>query len=131
MRGGVLLQATNASPATQPVSTGRWALPTRLGFRLAFAFYVLWFFPEPFDFSLDWVSVVLPKLVPWFASWALHASDTAPGGSAYGIARSLLLLTIALAATVIWSAADRKRHALRDPPCVVATLRPDGPRSLY
>lgn len=95
----------------------RWNLPTRLGFRLAFAFFVLWFFPQPFNVSADWVSVVSPKLVPWLASRALHvqippihySSYTAIGDNVYGIARSLLLLTVAIAATFIWSAADRKR----------------------
>ena len=111
------MQTTSASPSTHPPVTTRWSLPARLGFRFALTFFVLWFFPQPFDVSSDWISVVSPKLVPWFASLVLHveipqirySSDAAQGDTTYGIARSLLLLAIALAATCIWSAADRKR----------------------
>ena len=111
------MQATNASPFTRAALTARWSLPTRLTFRLAFAFFLLCIFPQPFDISSDWVSVVSPKLVPWFASRALHVAipqiryptNAATGDGVYGIARALLTLTIAIAATFIWSAADRKR----------------------
>jgi hypothetical protein len=111
------MQTTSASPFTRAPSTTRWSLATRVEFRFAFAFFVLWFFPQPFDVSLDWISVVFPKLVAWVASRVLdvdipqirYSTDAAGGDGVYGIARSLLLLAIALVATFVWSAADRKR----------------------
>lgn len=61
--------------------------------------------------------MISPKIVPWVASSALHAkipqsrySGTAEGDDVYSIARSLLLLAIAAAATIVWSIADRRRR---------------------
>ena len=94
-----------------------WLPQTRFAFRFVFVFCGLWFFPQPFDVDSDWVSALSPKLVPWFASRALHvavpairySSDAAGGDGVYGIARTLFLLTIALAIAVVWTAADRTR----------------------
>jgi hypothetical protein len=88
----------------------RWSLPTRLAFRLSFAFFVLVFFPEPLPFSFDWVRAVSPKVVPWVASHVLHANiSNGVSENLYGAARSLLLVAIAVVATVVWSIADRRR----------------------
>src|SRR6476661_7414002 len=100
------MQTTSASPFTRAPLTTRWSLATRVEFRFAFAFFVLWFFPQPFDVSSDWISVVFPKLVAWVASRVLdvdipqirYSADAAGGDGVYGIARSLLLLAIALVA---------------------------------
>ena len=95
----------------------RWSAPTRVGFRFAFLFFVLCSFPHPLDVPADWLSVVAPKLVPAFAARVLHvaipsirySSNAARSGSAYGISRSLLMLVIAIAGTIVWSVSDRKR----------------------
>jgi hypothetical protein len=94
----------------QPIMTVHWNLSTRLAFRLALAFFVLVFFPQPLPVSFDWVRVVAPKAVPWIALHVLYP-DIANGVSRnfYGVARLLFVLAIAMAATVVWSIADRKR----------------------
>jgi hypothetical protein len=101
----------------EPPTTRRWNGPARVGFRFAFVFFLLCSLPHPLDVPADWLSVVAPGLVPAFAARVLHvdipairySSDAARSGSAYGIARTLFVLAIALMATVIWSASDRKR----------------------
>src|SRR5262245_48823526 len=94
----------------QPIMTVNWNPSTRLAFRLAIAFFVLVFFPQPLPVSFDWVRVVAPKAVLWIASHVLHpdiANDVSR--SFNGVARLLFVLAIATAATVVWSIADRKR----------------------
>jgi uncharacterized membrane protein YphA (DoxX/SURF4 family) len=99
----------------------KWRLPTRIVFRFVFAYFVLFFVPAPLEFSSDWISAVLPHAVPWLASHVLHAEilpirysvDSAESDSTYGVARTLLFLSIAGAIAVLWSIADRKREHYR------------------
>jgi hypothetical protein len=123
IRGAFMVNLSTAAvgregeAASMPAAAGRWTAPVRVGFRFALLFFVLCSFPHPLDVSSDWLSVVAPKAVPAFAARVLHidipavrySSDATRSGGAYGIASTLLVLTIALLGTVIWSASDRKR----------------------
>lgn len=106
----------------------RWTLLHRIGFRFVCAYLTLYCLPGPFTSFPGGQYVAMPfnffwtKLSPWVAIHIFHLSGqrttyfpTGSGDTTLQYIRNLLILVIALAATLIWSALDRKRtnyHAL-------------------
>jgi hypothetical protein len=109
------------SPAAPPAPAAlpSWSLPRRIRFRFAFAFVALWMMPFPIGalpftellarpFDLGWDALTL-----WSGRVFLHRTlDVAPNGSGdstSGWLQLALLTTLALGATIVWSALDRRR----------------------
>ena len=110
------------TPAPAPAPQARWSLALRTGFRLAFCYFVLYSLPFPFgnlpytDKLAEWYELLWQKLVPWTAQHILHISQpvaltfTGSGDTTYFYVRTLCLLVLALAATIVWSMLDRSRE---------------------
>jgi hypothetical protein len=93
----------------------------RLGFRLAFAYLVLYIIPFPLEY-LPFTASLLQKytdfwhaIVPWVGKHILHLSyditvfENGSGDTTYNYVLVLSLLTLAAVTTAIWSALDRRR----------------------
>jgi hypothetical protein len=110
---GSLLEEINPEP--------RWSLTTRIAFRFAFTYFVLYSIPFPAG-SLPFTSAIVEKydkfwqaIVPWVGKHVLGLSyditvfTNGSGDTTYNYVQVLCFLTLAVLATVIWSALDRRR----------------------
>ncbi|MFP2961169.1 DoxX family protein [Myxococcus sp. 1LA] len=106
-------------PAPEPEA---WSPARRLAFRFAFAYLVLYSFPFPLDLIPilgDFLNGLLEGLwkaaVPWFGKHVLRLSTditVMPNGSGdttFNYVQVLLLFILAVVATGVWSAVDRRR----------------------
>lgn len=111
-------------------SLPRWSLATRLGFRFAFSYFLLWLAPGAVGaLGLQervistplrdlWVSL-WHQVVPWVGANVLHLqgnlSEVANGSGdeLYDYVLILCIFTLAVIVTVIWSVLDRKRTEYR------------------
>ena len=110
---GSLSQGMDAEP--------RWSLTKRIAFRLAFAYFVMYIIPFPAG-SLPFTSAIAEKydnfwhaIVPWAGKHLLRLSyditvfTNGSGDTTYNYVQVLCFLALAVLATVIWSALDRRR----------------------
>jgi hypothetical protein len=118
-------EATVDQPLDQPLdgqaAAPVWSPATRLLFRFAFSYLVLYNFPFPLEYIPYIDSITMPYyrmwrlLVPWVGSRLLHVeATTLPNGSgdtAWGYVQVFCYLIIALLATAVWSVLDRKRKS--------------------
>lgn len=99
-----------------------WSLPKRLLFRFTFAYWVIYLFPTPageFLHGTGWFAERYTKLweaiVPWFGAHVLgidvNVSPNGSGDTTYFWVQLLIHLSLALLATTLWSALDRKPRA--------------------
>ncbi|HYG62621.1 MAG TPA: hypothetical protein VEL74_08565 [Thermoanaerobaculia bacterium] len=97
-----------------------WSPATRILFRFAFVYFLLYYLPTPFSL-IPFVGVLFAPiesfwsmLVPWVGShfFAVEITDLMPNGSGdrtYGYVRVFCGLVLSLAATLAWTLLDRKR----------------------
>jgi len=105
----------------QPEQETQWNLGKRIAFRFAFAYFVLYNFPFPLDlipytgYIWGWYEEMYHRLVIWVAGHILHLSypitvfTSGSGDTTYNWVLTLCFLTVAVAATIVWSVLDRKR----------------------
>src|SRR5215470_3985273 len=108
---------TQLQPQMQEIDTNpHWSLATRIGFRFAFAYLVLFMFPFPMYYIpytgklVQLYTNLWHAIVPWTGKHILHLSyditvfTNGSGDTTYDYLQALCLLTLAAAATIIWSA---------------------------
>lgn len=92
----------------------KWRAATRVGFRFAFVYLVLYLFPFP----LYYLGLNPPdpweKVVPWLARHLFHLEITTRygdggGDTLYGYAWNVFLAALAAFTTAMWSLLDRDR----------------------
>ena len=106
------------TPETAPAE---WSFARRLGFRFVFSYFVLYFIPFPLDlihvgklWSL-WAKA-WEHLTIWTGTHVLHLANpiayqpTGSGDTMHDYVLTLISLAIAVVATVLWSALDRRRR---------------------
>lgn len=116
------------SPAGQaaapPAIEAKWSFAKRIGFRFAFCYWLLYCLPQPFvqllpggrylgmPFGWFW-----GKLTPWVGQHVFHLSGhrityfpTGSGDTTLEYIQNLLVLVLAVLATLAWSVVDRKRQ---------------------
>ena len=99
----------------------RWHFVKRLGFRFAFAYLVSYIIPFPIGY-LPFADSLNQKyanfwhaIVPWVGKHILRLSyditvfENGSGDTTYNYVLVVCLLTLAAAATLIWSVLDRRR----------------------
>jgi hypothetical protein len=108
----------DAAPAVGRPQTPAWSLPRRVGFRVLFCYFGLFFFPPPLP-GLDgfnaWWNGGCVRLTQWIALHVLHlgALEIRDDGSADTTAAWLQLgwsLALAVVGGVVWALADRRRR---------------------
>jgi hypothetical protein len=98
----------------------RWNLATRIGFRFAFCYLVLYNFPFPIDwipflspvsqiYHRLWLAIVNAAGRTFFGTKELVVLPNGSGDTTYGYLSVFCMLVIAVAVTIVWSIADRKR----------------------
>ncbi len=103
------------------VPPASWSFSTRIGFRLAFVYFILYSFPFPIDL-ISYASVLGVKweylwraLVPWIAEHVLRLSykitvfSNGSGDTTYDYIKTLCYAVLAVVAVTLWSVLDRKR----------------------
>jgi uncharacterized membrane protein YphA (DoxX/SURF4 family) len=99
-----------------------WTAAERVGFRFAFVYLVLFFFPFPQGLVKPaWLGNVFESIwrpvVPWVSERFLGArlvpSDNGSGDTAYDYARVGLMVVTAALGAAVWSLADRGRRDYR------------------
>jgi uncharacterized membrane protein YphA (DoxX/SURF4 family) len=102
-------------------SPQKWSLSLRVAFRFAFAYFLLYCVPFPFqwipyaDRSGEWVERFWHAVVPWVAAHVLRLPhpitifENGSGDTTYNWVQVGCFLAIAIAATAVWSVLDRKR----------------------
>lgn len=111
-------------------SLPRWSLATRVGFRFAFSYFLLWIAPGAVGalglqeraistpFRDLWVSL-WHQVVPWVGANVLHLQGSlaevgnGSGDELYDYILILCIFVLAAVVTVIWSVLDRKRPEYR------------------
>lgn len=96
-----------------------WSLPRRLGFRILFCYFGLFFFPPPLP-GFDWLRGLwnrgCTRVTEWVAVYIVHlgqALDTTDNGSADTTAAWIQLdwsLALAVAVAAVWTIAERRRR---------------------
>lgn len=95
----------------------RWNPITRVLFRFAFSYFVLYNFPFPFDYFWPqtfgkyeemWQTLV-PAIGKRFLDLTVTVSPNGSGDTTYEYVKALCMLVVALAVTLIWSLLDRRR----------------------
>jgi len=98
-----------------------WSPAARFGFRLAFAYLILYNFPFPLYYIpgayrvLSWHQPLLHKVVPWVGSHVLRLKTPitnfsyGSGDKTYDYVLMLCFVVTALAVALVWSLADRRR----------------------
>jgi hypothetical protein len=105
----------SASPAV-PVATTRWKFATRVAFRFAFSYLVLYNFPFPLNMIWDralgyeamWETIVKAVAKQFFGITIVIAIPGS-GDTTYDYFKILCLFVVACVATLIWSILDRRR----------------------
>ncbi len=108
----------------------RWSLATRVGFRFAFSYFLLWIAPGAVGalglqertistpFRDLWVSM-WHQVVPWVGANVLHLQGSfaevanGSGDELYDYVLIVCIFVLAAVLTVIWSVLDRKRLEYR------------------
>ena len=123
--------AAAAVPEAGPPAPARWSLAHRLLFRFAFCYFALYMAPE--GGRVDLISSIpglfkvtrfyvngWHALLPWIAIHVFHLSGrpttyfpTGSGDTTLAYIQNLCYVVFALAATVGWSAIDRRRRDYR------------------
>lgn len=118
-----------AEPVDAPRKTGKnWSLVSRISFRFAFCYWLLYCLPEKGRQSLtslipgayylnrpyEWL---WHKLTPWVARHFFHLSGTrvtyfptGSGDTTLDYVQNFLFIVIAILAALVWSLLDRKRE---------------------
>jgi len=98
-----------------------WRLGTRIAFRFAFTYLVLYIFPFPLgtlpytDYPAEKYQALWDKIVPWvrkhvlLLSYASSLPSPAAGTGRMITFRCCVSFVPAVLATVVWSLVDRKR----------------------
>src|SRR6185436_683003 len=115
------LEPENETLPAEILAGPRWPVAKRVAFRFAFSYFVAYIIPFPLDnlpFT-DWLILKYTNLwqaiVPWVGQHILHLSyditvfQNGSGDTTYNYVQVLCMLVIAAAATIVWSALDRKR----------------------
>jgi hypothetical protein len=115
-------QVISASQDTE--ASMRWDLTTRIAFRFAFVYAILYIFgwlaayvPYLGSFIVEGEASVWKALVPWVSKHILHLSynftiiQVTGRDTTAAYVRVFSCLLIAALATIIWSVLDRKRHS--------------------
>jgi uncharacterized membrane protein YphA (DoxX/SURF4 family) len=97
----------------------------RIAFRCAFAYFVLYNIPFPLSFipylnkTDEWWNALWQKLVPWVGQHLLHLATpitvftNGSGDTRFDYVKNLCMVVLALGATILWSALDRRRPSYR------------------
>lgn len=122
------LQPLPLEQAATRVPQARWSASTRIAFRFAFAYFVLYMLPFPMEwlhlpwrqsspnFSERWYDAAGHKIVPWVGKHFVHLKQditvfpNGSGDTTYNWVAVLCLTVVAVAATLVWSIADRRRQ---------------------
>ena len=107
------------TPVLEPAAS--WNAALRIGFRFAFCYFVLYSFPFPLgvipytEKPGEWYELGWHKVVPWVAQHWLRLAQpitvfsNGSGDTTYDYVKVFCFLVLATAATIVWSALDRKR----------------------
>ncbi|AKT36878.1 DoxX family protein [Chondromyces crocatus] len=122
------------TPAEQPLA--RWSLAKRIGFRFAFVYLVLYFFPFPAGYlpGTDWIRDLVEApwnaLVPWVGEHVLGVGSEIPnqrtgsGDRLWDYVQTFCLLALAIVGASVWSVLDARRtHYTRLAAWLRLTLR--------
>ena len=101
-----------------------WSQVHRIGFRLTFSYFVLYLVPFPLGYlpKTDWLAEKFDELwkllVPWFGENVLGTGPieqvmTGSGDTTFDWVKTLVMLIIAVLATGVWTALDRRRTHYR------------------
>jgi uncharacterized membrane protein YphA (DoxX/SURF4 family) len=115
-------QLQQEAPTSYSASAPQWSTATKIGFRFAFSYFLLYVYPRPVG-SLG-ASVVYGNplrdmwhaVVPWVGTHVLHLTGdltevaNGSGDQLYDYVLWFCIAVVAALATVIWSALDRKRR---------------------
>jgi uncharacterized membrane protein YphA (DoxX/SURF4 family) len=116
----LLSDVTRAQAESRPALTV-WPLIQRLGFRLAFVYFVLYALPFPFGEFTGTEAIgafydkIWQKVVPWVGHHLLHISypfsfiNTGSGDTTYSWVQNLIYCALALAGCLVWTLLERKR----------------------
>jgi multidrug transporter EmrE-like cation transporter len=116
--------AAESEPRTSRAVSG-WSFAHRVAFRFVFSYLVLYIFPFPLGsypgsiYPIAAYDKIWYALVPWVGKHILHlrnAITVFPNGSGdttFNYVQILCMVIIAAAATIIWTALDRKRMEYR------------------
>jgi hypothetical protein len=111
------------TPVTAPQS--RWAAATKLGFRFAFCYFLLYCVPFPLgtlpytEKPAEWYEALWHQVVPWFGLHVLHLRQpitiftNGSGDTTYDYVKVLCFVFIAAAAALLWSVLDHRRENYR------------------
>jgi len=123
-------QPQQEAPVVSARSLPHWSLPTRIGFRFAFSYFLLWLAPGAVGalglqervistpFRDIWVSM-WHRVVPWAGANVLHLHGSfaevanGSGDELYDYVLILCIAVLAAVVTVVWSLLDRKRTEYR------------------
>lgn len=107
----------SSSPSVAKAEVVRWNPITRVLFRFAFSYLFLYNFPFPLDYFWPdafiryeqmWHTVVI-AVGKQFFNVTITTFTNGSGDTTYDYLKTLCMLVVALAATMIWSIADRRR----------------------
>ena len=113
-------QSGTSTPAVEPPV--HWNMALKIAFRFAFSYFVLYCFPFPLgtlpytDKPAEWYELGWQRVVPWVAQHWLRLArpitifTNGSGDTTYDYVKVLCLLTLAVVATIVWSALDHKRE---------------------
>jgi hypothetical protein len=102
-----------------------WAAATKLGFRFAFCYFLLYCVPFPLgtlpytEKPAEWYEALWQKVVPWVGQHLLHLAQpitiftNGSGDTTYDYVKVLCFVFIAAAAALLWSGLDRRRENYR------------------
>lgn len=105
--------------AAPEATRAAWSITSRIAFRFAFSYFVLFCFPFPvgqIPFTepvAELYSELWKVIVPWVARSVFHLEITnftnGSGDTAYDYLEVLCYLVLAVLATLVWSVLDRRR----------------------
>ena len=113
-----LQQEASSAPSH---SAPQWSTPTKIAFRFAFAYFLLYVYPRPIGSLGAFVNYSNPlrdmwhAVVPWVGTHVLHLTGdltevaNGSGDQLYDYVLWLCIAAVAVLATAVWSALDRKR----------------------
>jgi uncharacterized membrane protein YphA (DoxX/SURF4 family) len=121
------LPASPTQPSSPPDVQPRWSLATRIAFRLCFLYFSLYVFSTqmlgglvPFSWARNLGGTALmQRIVTWTGAHVFHVGyaysfqTTGSGDKTVDYLQAFSLLMISIAATVVWSLADRRRPNYR------------------
>jgi hypothetical protein len=98
------------------LSQSQWSFGTKVFFRFFFVYFALYIFPfpigiveVPFDFSLIWDMPVI-WLGKTLFDYDITIRPNGSGDTTWNYVQVLLITTIAIPATIVWSILDHKRQ---------------------